>query len=241
MLKRKATATKGSKRTKRRKLVIDNVAAKISLQGGAYSRRMEAKYVDIATIQQPLTSTPSINLVNVTTVGSNSYQRVGREQFNDFITIKGYIRPSTAASDNFYTRLALVWDSAPNGVTPSYGDIFQTLDQLGIPTSDPLSGPNMNNRKRFTVLRDQTLLLPTSQSFGSGAFGVDGNTCTENNNMHFKWYIPLKGIPTEYKGDSISYSDVVYGALWFIHVNQDPALLSQDWDILWTSRLKFHD
>jgi len=236
-LKRKRT-TGAMGQLKRQRSVVDQIGAKVAVKRRSVSRGLESKYMDVQTQIQTTSSTASLNVINGVALGDGSYQRDGREVTNISLDLTVYYEPAVAANTTYFARAFVVWDASPNLVLPAIADILQLVQSTGAVTTDPLSYPNQDNRKRFTILRDHRVLLPTTNAVAGGGFEVNG-TPSSNSETQWKWHIPLKGIQTDYSGTGSLISNIHSGALYFIHLNQDSSLIT-DWNIVWNSRLKFN-
>lgn len=239
-LKRKRALTKRSEGQLKRMRIgpVGSIASKVSTRRRSSARGIENKYLDVQTQVQTTSSTASINVINGVALGDAGYQRDGREVTNLSLELTVYYEPAVAANTTYFARALVVWDASPNGVLPAIGDILQLVQSTGAVTSDPLSYPNQDFRKRFTILRDHRALLPTSNAVAGGGFEVTG-TPSSNSETQWKWHIPLKGIQTDYTGTGSLIANIMTGALYFIHLNQDSSMVS-DWNIVWNSRLKFN-
>lgn len=235
-LKRKRLTKRSEGQLKRMRLgPVASIEAKVSVR-----RRRgveEKKYLDVQTQVQATSTTAVINIINGVATGDQAWNRDGREINNLSLELTAYYEPAVASNTLYFARAMVVWDASPNLVLPAIADILQMTDSTGTLTSDPLSYPNQDNRKRFTVLRDHRTLLPTSNTVAGGGFEVTGNPSSDNQ-LQWKWHIPLKGIQTDFTGTGSLIANIASGALYFIHLSQDSTLIS-DWQIIWNSRLKF--
>jgi len=117
----------------------------------------------------PLNSTPNITLLNAVTIGSSSWNRIGRKismLSGHFIANPILVNASSVVQ---YARVVLVYDKQTNGSAPSWDDIFR--DNINsasdINTSgayNVYAGINLNNRDRFEIIMDQRMLYPASDT-----------------------------------------------------------------------------
>lgn len=226
-----------SRRKKPRLGPVESISAKVALKKRRINTTEERKYLDVQTQVQTTSTTASINVVNGVASGENGWNRDGREIQNLSLELTAYYAPAAASNDLYFARAMVVWDAAPGGTLPGISRILQMVDNAGTTTTDPLALPNQDNKKRFTILRDHRVLLPTSNTIAAGGFEVNANP-SSNNELVWKWHIPLKGIVTEFTGTGAVIANITQGALYFIHFNQDSSLIS-DWNIIWSSRLKY--
>lgn len=97
--------------------------------------------------------------VNAVVQGADYYKRIGQK-----INMKSCQLDFTVGAPTSYTvpcvvRWCLIYDRQPNADYPSIGDIFYT--SAGATTFN--SGVNMQNRNRFSVIRDQRFTLDPAQ------------------------------------------------------------------------------
>lgn len=106
-----------------------------------------------ATAAAPISNTGTVVCLNQMVTGTGVQQFTGNQ-----VSIKGCSYrfeldlPTTGAVPTS-GRVLLIWDKQPNGSTAAFTDIFQQASYL--------SFGNVNNRERFTILRnDQFSLSP---------------------------------------------------------------------------------
>jgi len=144
---------------------------------GGPPRGPEKKAVDNAVAVYEFNDTGTIGHIGGTVPGSGRWQRIGRQMNYRSVHIKGTIyiaTPNVGTVSNEYARLVLVYDKSPNGSTPSMGDILADVDSAGAVTTNSFSGLNLNNSKRFLILRDGRFCLP-------GNAGAQAMTLTSTN------------------------------------------------------------
>lgn len=184
------------------------------------SSKAELKAVDLyqtGTLNQA--SSGTVTLLNPIGTGTDFYQRVGRKVKLSSILFKGHVAlqsPGTGASgssESYPIRVALVYDDQPNGgSTPVVSDIFQSVDSSGSAASaSPYTPLNLNNRDRFTVLKDWTMCLKPITNLGTtGSYG-DGMHAVRN--LSFYKRLNLDAI---FNGTGAGLSTIQTGALYFV-------------------------
>ena len=95
--------------------------------------------------------------------GDGESQRDGRVYYINSVHIKGFINidvaeAQTAPGADSLARIALVWDTQTNGAQLNAEDVFLTIGA----GEDVNSFRNLRYSKRFIVLKDKMLRLPTS-------------------------------------------------------------------------------
>lgn len=141
-----------------------------------------------------------------------------------------------------YVRVLIFYDRQTNITNPVVSTVLDSLNAGG--TASATSGDfiNMQNRQRFTVIRDKFFYLPPM-----GVNGVtQGSTSilTTWDNLHWEEFINLKSLGTQYNvTDGGSIADITSGALSMLVLsNQENAANdNQAWQVSFGTRLKFYD
>lgn len=95
--------------------------------------------------------TTGMAVLNAVPQGANFYNRIGSKIICTSVQVRGTLCLQAASGvDRIITRILVVYDRQPNGAFPTYADVLATNDAA--PVFD--SGINMQNRSRFTVIRD---------------------------------------------------------------------------------------
>jgi len=115
--------------------------------------------------------------VNVLTQGTGSYERIGRKVYLESIRLKGMARyrsqtNSAALSQSNDMLIRVVLDRQPQGIVPSWDEIFKGIPPSGTPVSYYYSDLNPAQTGRFRVLKEIRL-----QGFAE--------TIADDNNMCF--------------------------------------------------------
>lgn len=100
------------------------------------------------------TTTPSRLLLNPLGRGDDINQRHGRVVRARSIEIDGHVTINSAAT-NTRLRVVLLLDTHPDGATPAYSDVFQHASSV-------VAIRNLDNRRRFVILRDFLIQLNDS-------------------------------------------------------------------------------
>ena len=155
-----------------------------------------------AAFAEPGLAFTGMTELNDIQAGAAVYERVGAK-----VMIRS-IRIRTAFTANNtpclgVCRVAVVYDRQPNGAAPGIADLFQDLRVAGATTTDLMSGINIANKNRFTVLRDQSFIFDSSHL----ATSID-------------WFIPCR-LQTEYRATASSIGDISTGAIFFVVAAQN--------------------
>jgi len=176
----------------------------------------EIKAIDIAettyVFRDPNTATAVI-LLNGIQTGSGFFNRVGSRVEMKNLQLNGFLGPQTGVTSTTptLTRLLIVYDRQPVGALPTIQDVLQNRDQTGAATQGGLSHVNLDNRDRFSIIRDFRWYLPTNTGgVVSGVASGVGPTWQINE------YIKLKGLGTHYKSTAnpATIADISTGALY---------------------------
>lgn len=212
-----------------------------TMMGSSGINRPELKSVDIsaagAIISSGLNATPALILCNDILAGTGFNQRVGRTVNMKSIHIRGGVMWTNQAgnANGEQVRIALVYDRQPNGATPSYSDIFTSVDLSGNTGSGPLDFTNVNNADRFTILCDEHIVYP-STSIANAQLAQD-----QTQKVTFDRFVDLKGIPVHYKADAgAAISDIASGAL-FLVTSGTQAAATAGTAFNWLGRLRYTD
>lgn len=203
--------------------------------------RMEIKYVDNAATDdnfQLVGGTPWI-LINGVVQGAGNNQRIGNKIALKALRMKGQIL-NLATAVQTYGRLLVIYDKQPNGALPTYASVMQTRDSAGAATNTAFSDPNFDNKERFTILRDTTIVFPSvTNTVGVLTnVGFDQQAKNDINIFNVDMYIKLKGLHTAYTGATAGIADISTGSLLFaVMIHQGAAT----WTFRNVERLTYYD
>jgi len=96
-----------------------------------------------------------MSAINLIQAGSGFYQRIGTKIFIKSIEITGCVEQGATATYMAYGRYLIVYDRQANGAYPTLQNILQDND--GNLTFN--SGVNMQNRSRFSIIRDKRFCI----------------------------------------------------------------------------------
>jgi len=190
----------------------------------------ELKYSDIASATYLADTTGSVVCLNAIAQGDDNTNRDGRQVCNKSIHLHGLLTPASNATLPNYARLMLIWDAQPNSAAavPSVGDILVA--------GTSISNTNLNNRHRFTIIRD--LKLPQGDINVWGA-GVDAYS--NGNNTHVvDIFVTLEDVITTYSGTTATVASIATGSLLLLTIGSQ-ATGGAGGLFQLTSRLRFYD
>jgi len=214
------------------------------------AKRPELKFVDYAAVSAtPTTGNGNPLLLNGIQQGTGQFNRIGRLVSNKYLEIKWRVAPTTAQLVAFdptvHTQIRVMCfvDHQANGASINgLSDVCTTLDQNGSQTYTLLSMQNMQNRSRFTILRDELLTLAANET---SAFPAGEPLTQAMFSTHLRtWKIDLKGLKTTYKSTSNPsvIADISTNAIYLLLVIDSPqGGQTNACNIYLTARLRYYD
>lgn len=238
-MKRTVSVSSNPSRSVRRRLKAR--PKKLLIVPRASKQRTELKTFDFNTVASNFQNTGQFSVLNAMTQGPEFYQRIGRKIYMRSIEIRGYVS-NVATGITDFGRIMLIYDSQTNGGTPPLAALLQSANTGAI--TDAFTGINMNNRQRFTVLRDIPLIIPPVTNTGGAGVLTNGPQFIGdgNNPFNIHLYIPLKGIETIFNSNDAgnTTADITSGSLLLVTYNQN-AVNNGSWVFNFQSRLRFFD
>jgi len=193
---------------------------------GWVNNNTELKYNDVAPTTYVADLTGTVTLLNGIAIGDDNTTRDGRQISNKSVHIQGLVYP---VDDNTFVNLArvlIVWDSQPNsGTIAGITDILTSADACA-PT-------NLNNRERFTILRDLRFSMGKVSDTATQAFSNGDNTHVINE------FIKLKDVKTTYSGTTAAIGSIATGALLMVTIGL--AVAASASTVRVSSRLRYTD
>lgn len=177
---------------------------------------------------------PNFVLLNACVNGAELYQRVGRKIYMKSIHIRGFLQCiSTSGQD--MARIIVFYDAQPNAAAPTIAALLQDSNAAAATTF--LSEINLNNRQRFKILRDHQVLLPSSTL--TGAVQTNTSYPETDGKLQIDFFIKLKGLEAVYNAtNGGTIADITSGSIYIVAM--DGVDLS-DWELTFTSRLRYYD
>lgn len=246
-----ARASKYSKKPRtggyrrQRPFVARNAAPRRVLQG----RLGETKCIDVvnanngaAIVATSLSTVPAIFPLNIVTIGSSAWNRIGRKITLKSLYLTGFFTGTGALvqSAGHFGRIMIIYDKQTNGAQPVIQDILtDQINQTGgdVKTQGVMSNLNMNNRDRFEVILDKRFWLPGSNAAGT-VTGLNGGTTAAT----VEEYRNLRNRETQFKADSVPgvIGDINNGSLLMVSFGDLPGGTAP-WQFLFTCRIKYKD
>lgn len=213
-----------------------------SLPANIYAgNKTELKSLDVATQTIAISSTAVLGSLNLIQVGSTFCNRIGRKISMTSIQFTGQILPLRTSPNQDYCRIMIVYDRQVNGALPAIADILQDTDQTTTNSTTPFSGINLNNRDRFSIIRDYHIHLP-SLTFTAGVITNIGFIDPVAPTFNLHCYHKLGGLATQYRADSnpAVIGDISTGAIYLVVFGDVPAG-SNGYELQFETRLRYTD
>jgi len=178
---------------------------------------VEFKAKDIVfNVNVPLTG--NTLLLNGTTKGDNLGQRDGTTFRVKSVQCRGVIQRDATGAPHSLWRWILVIDKQPNSAAFGITDVVNTIS--------PLALRNLNNRKRFVILADNTYVL-----------SADDGTSSER--VFFEYYSKMDMITVFNGGNTGLIADIETNALFMIFITDDTTANTPSIDL--RTRIRFID
>lgn len=217
-MKRSAQSQKQSKRKKRARVVGGvNPGAMV---GNSPKFVPEKKWLDNWIYGQAITSGGAsaghVMLCNLPAVGPNSYQRIGRRIQITNVHIKVVVHPVTPVPTSVPEDLLfmLIWDQDATAL-PTLANLLTSTDTVGATSSTVYDGFNLNESKRFKILKKKLVPLRICGTM-TGALPCNGAAFqAQNNDLAWDWHVKSNLITQFNAGAAGNITDISNGALVF--------------------------
>lgn len=180
----------------------------------------------------------NIILLNGIQAAAGFFNRIGARCEMKNLHIRGNIQ-NIATGLVSTLRMIIVYDRQPTGALPVITDILQARDQTGAVTTTGNSEINLDNRDRFTIVRDVEWYAPPVTNT-AGVLTNGPNFPGEDAQFDVNIFIKLRGLGVHFKSTSnpTTIVDIATGALYaaFVSSNADNA-----WAANVSFRLRFDD
>jgi len=141
-------------------------AASLAFRPGGWQRNTptamfkEKKVIDLVAAVYAFTiptAPPTPTLLNGCIAGSQNYNRIGRKINMKSLQFRGMIAAATVATaaDDQLCRIVIVYDKQSNGAAPTWANVVQSQSIAGTTSSATSDMVNLDNRDRFTIVRDK--------------------------------------------------------------------------------------
>lgn len=173
----------------------------------------------------------NFTVLNAMLQGTDLFNRIGRKIYMKSLRVTGYLVPQDADTHMQQLRFIIVYDSQPNAAAFTLATLLK--DSNPTAASNNYSQINLDNRERFTILRDRVIITPDTDAVNS----IATNTLSDPCGLKIDEFIPLKGMEVVYNvTDGGTIADITSGALFVATVGA-----SNDWGFGGTFRLRYYD
>jgi len=197
---------------------------------------VEKKVADTATASTINTDGAFILLASPTP-GTDMTNRIGRKIILKSVYLRGYMASEAAlnaavpvAQVAQQMRMILFIDYQPNGAAPAITDLLKT--------AAPSSQLNLNNRDRFKILKDKTIVV---DPYFCSQVATQSICSTSNQIQQFKVYKKLNLETVLNAGTAGTIADISSGAVYLCFVGSEPTGSNNDGLAIWTGRVRFSD
>jgi len=180
----------------------------------------------------------SLACLNDQVQGNAFYQRVGQRTYSKSVRIKGTFQLTAGSIRDTVIRWVLFYDGQPNSPAAFTVPLLFTDANPGAATS-VFSHMNMQNRERFTILRDKIIIMP-SQTVAAGLVTATGVGDYIRQPFSFDEYIKLDNLESIYnQTNGGTLADLTTGSLYLLVFGQ--AASNGAWTFTGNSRLRYYD
>lgn len=197
----------------------------------------EVKVVDTAVQNFTMSTTSIGQVLNTISLGSDLFNRVGRQIQMISVHLRGYFISAGNAVVPDYLRVLLVYDRQPDGSTAVFNDVITSIDNAGGVTHASQDFPDQGNLDRFKILSDiHVPLIPAGGAAGA-ATPQPGVENPQNLEIFFDRYVKLGGLEARYgAGATVPQSGAV-----LLLAKGNVAFASAPYDLIVNARLTYTD
>lgn len=203
--------------------------------------------VDGNTIQMnQLNAAPQYYAANLVGAGSSSFQRVGDHIKGNYLRLNGQVYPDQekAQTETEYLKIAVIYDRNPNanGSFPAISDIYQCVSPIGQVDTTVFSPPNITNKDRFTILKEQTFTKPYKSTASTGHIAAESSIQYDSVNL-INWYINMKGCDTNFSTTNTPpvLGDCRNGAVYILGLGSSEDVADSAFNFAFQCRYTYYD
>jgi len=206
----------------------------------------EKKFLDYSADQATFPVEPYTNAgfipLNIPTVGSAFYNRIGNKITMKSIHIKINIEPriptTTPGGQNETVRFMLIYDRQANGANPTPATLLTDYGNGGGTQTTIISGMNPTQTGRFVILREHFIKLfnvnnETDMTSAASSF------YQQDDHWFVNWFVKLKDLETIYQASTGGIGDVSNGALYLVNMTDATAAAQSACIFKYKARLRF--
>lgn len=210
-MKRRASTQKVKKTSAKKTRVSPASKQMVFSQSKAFTPELKA--VDNILTAQPITTgTGAANhvlLLNTMTLGTERFNRVGRRIQMKSAHVRISLYPSYAAGtlpEDIVFMLVLDLEA---GATPALTSLLQDVDNVGAVNSTPTSHVNLDNSKRYKILKRKNIPLRGAVA----TIVTAGASQATQDTLDWSWNVAMNELCQFNAGNTGVIGDIVNGAL----------------------------
>jgi len=161
--------------------------------GGWSNMKGELKYFDTTAATYTADNVGYIIPLNAMATGTDANTRIGKQIYMKSVHVHGIVNNSGGATTPSFVRIMLVWDAQANNTLGVFNNDI-------LVTSSSLSELNLNNRQRYTILRDMKMNIARETGGADAGRTID-------------MFVNLGNKKTTFSGTSNGIGNVATGAL----------------------------
>lgn len=174
-------------------------------------------------------------LLNCPIPGPDRQNRIGRRIHMKSAHVHVTLFPSNAAGPLVEDLVfLLVWDLEA-GALPAMSSLLTDVDLAGTATTNVTSHINLDNSKRYTILKRKN--VPYRPSLASPPVGMEQSSA---DNLDWTWNVKLNHITQFNSGNTGVIGDITNGALLFCYWSTTAVALGQT-GMVATCRVRYYD
>lgn len=198
----------------------------------------------------PFNVLPSTNNLSLCVIqeGTGFNNRIGRKVALLSLTIRASIAQVTvpAVTVPECLRIIIGIDRQCNGIAAVWSDIIADVTQSGVKTSQLWSGPNLDNRDRFMILRDRYVCMPGTTAAGApncAPWGTSsasvGSAKGSDGGCNYQEYLKLGNAEVQFNGTAnpCTVANITTGNLFIIGLGS----IGAQYSMSGSARLRFTD
>lgn len=184
----------------------------------------EKKLIDVAASGYACDTTGSVTALNLCPTGDDELARDGKQIEVLTCHLQGYIAPQDSTAGTSLCRVLVVWDAQPNGALAAVTDILTAATSI--------ANTNLNNRRRFTILRDGRFVLGQISSTATQSYAHSPGAHVYNE------FIKVDR-ETLFNGTAANISNITTGALLLVTIGNQA--VNAGGTAILSSRVRFVD
>lgn len=198
----------------------------------------EAKMVDTQGTVVNFISTGAPVLISGLAVGTDMFNRIGRQVKWKHVYVRYLVRPTAAgvtgglAANNL--RISLVWDKQPNGAQATAADVYRNVDSAGTAASNVYCFPNEAGTKRFHILRSKIWSTPQLSAAAAGSNATLENQFADSVGS---WKVKVGSKTSQFSSTGSGIGNISTGTFFLLFESD----IDNNYECLYSTRCEFYD